>query len=300
METYSSEKINSILNYSKMLVDSMSDGCRDELTRYKYLIFAGMILYYGRENIQVIYDAFLKTDLVLVDEKLINFFDRCFDFSADVMNEVSALRPQAYLSPKEISGRRNIYVSKTGDHSEVGIIYSLIQEYNKVINSINTSSSFKNRYVTGRRGIRYVDSSDGQVKNGILEETINAFQTEEIMREVLGFYHYDIGDDELKCMIQSIAFKSDDRDFKSGFEMTMPLVKPLYVDDKFRQLLKEARFNGDVAAIEDLFNSKTQDGGFKKFSMALDSIGIGECPDYVLEINAGITQELVKQYSKHL
>ena len=39
METYSSKKINDILNYSRMLVDSLSDGVKDELSYYKYLIF---------------------------------------------------------------------------------------------------------------------------------------------------------------------------------------------------------------------------------------------------------------------
>ena len=39
MEKYSNKKINDILNYGRMLVDSLSDGAKDELAYYKYLIF---------------------------------------------------------------------------------------------------------------------------------------------------------------------------------------------------------------------------------------------------------------------
>ena len=58
----SEEMVNQVLDYSKILVDQVE---REKGVHYslkekskQYLIFAGMLSYYGLDNVTVIYEAF--------------------------------------------------------------------------------------------------------------------------------------------------------------------------------------------------------------------------------------------------
>lgn len=304
METYSSKKINDILNYSRMLVDSLSDGVKDELSYYKYLIFAGMIKYYGREYIDDIYRTFQKSSVIKSKDSILNSFSKYLCIEESVIEEVSGLEPIAYLSPSVfvdemghlIDSKKNIYVS-FGDSTNMDILFALTSEYNKVLNSVNRSigkdsnGSFTRRGVSTRR-------LGGDSSSRLFEDAINFLQTEDIVREIVDFSTYDISDDELRCSLDTFS-KSLRGKYYGNLEAISELVRPLYDDSRFNGVLKISRLNGTINNVKDEFDKVVGNGSFDKMCDAVDSIGFSGCPEYIFEINGGTTQDLVKQYVKH-
>ena len=57
------EAVNYILNASKMIVDEINKdkNCPKELKEIQYLIFAGMVAYYGYEYIELIHNVTIPT-----------------------------------------------------------------------------------------------------------------------------------------------------------------------------------------------------------------------------------------------
>ena len=304
MEKYSSKKINGILNYSRMLVDSLSDGAKDELAYYKYLIFSGMIKYYGREYIDDIYRTFQKSSVIKSKDSILNSFSKYLCIEESVIEEVRGLDPIAYLSPSVfvdemghlVDSKKNIYVS-FGNSTNMDILFALTSEYNKVLNSVNRSigrdsdGSFTRRGVSTRR-------LDGLSSSKLFEDSINFLQTEDIVREIVDFGTYDISDDDLRCSLDSVS-KSLRGKYYNNLEALSELVRPLYEDSRFNDILKTARLNGTINTVKEEFDSVVFDGSFNKMCNAIDSIGICDCPEYIFEINGGMTQDLVKQYVKH-
>lgn len=304
MEKYSSKKINDILNYSRMLVDSLSDGAKDELAYYKYLIFSGMIKYYGREYIDDIYRTFQKSSVIKSKDSILNSFSKYLCIEESVIEEVRGLDPIAYLSPSVfvdemghlVDSKKNIYVS-FGNSTNMDILFALTSEYNKVLNSVNRSigrdsdGSFTRRGVSTRR-------LDGESSSKLFEDAINFLQTEDIVREIVDFGTYDISDDDFRCSLDSVS-KSLRGKYYNNLEALSELVRPLYEDSRFNDILKTARLNGTINTVKEEFDGVVFDGSFNKMCNAIDSIGICDCPEYIFEINGGMTQDLVKQYVKH-
>lgn len=305
MEKFSDEKINSILNYSKRLVDSLSGGVDDELMQYKYLIFAGMIHYYGREYIEEIYEAFKNTNLVCVNGEISDLFSKYLCVEESIIKEVLEMEPLAYLSPSVfadadghiVTEKKNIYIADYSKRTRLELLQALIREYNKRVNSINNSISIKDNQNKRRIGLSF-RGTDGSVTGSILEGSINVLQSRDIMRSIFSFRDYNISDEDMRFFIEKFSREEDTE--VSEYDLLILLINPLYEDTEFRDILKQARITGKIDLISDLFDAKTQAGGFKALSDACDNIGIGSCLDYILEINAGITQDLVKKYTKQL
>lgn len=304
MEKYSNNKINDILNYSRMLVDSLSGGVKDELSYYKYLIFAGMIKYYGREYIDDIYRTFQKSSVINTKGSILDVFSKYLCIEESIIEEVSSLDPIAYLSPSIfvdemghlVDGKKNIYVSFK-DSSKMDILFSLTSEFNKVLNSVNRGLLKDSNGSLVRRGVN-TRRIDGENSSKLFEDCINFLQTEDIIREIVKFNDYEIEDEDIRSSLDSVS-KSLRGKYYDNLENISELVKPLYCDSRFNEILKTSRINGTINTIKDEFDGVVGDGSFEKMCDAVDSIGVSACPEYIFEINGGMTQDLVKQYVKH-
>ena len=304
MEKFSENKINSILEYSRMLVDSLSGGVKDEISYYKYLIFAGMIKYYGREYIDDIYRAFQKSSVIKSENSILNSFSKYLCIEESVLEEIRALDPIAYLSPSVfvdemghlVDDKKNIYVS-LGDASKMDVLFSLTSEFNKVLNSVNRSIGKDNDGSFTRRGVS-TRRVDGVNSSKLFEDAINFMQTEDIVREIVGFSNFNIENDDIRSSLDGIG-KSLRGKYYGNLESISDLVRPLYEDERFSNVLKTSRINGTIDIIKEEFDSVVGEGSFQKMCDAVDFIGVGTCPEYVFEINGGMTHDLVKQYVKH-
>lgn len=99
---YTNEAVNSLFEYSKRFVDQINTTkkfvCPKELREIQYLIFAGMISYYGFEHIQEIYDSFQKAGFHYSKKSiydLISEFDK--DAAETLKNNPNAM-PKAFLN----------------------------------------------------------------------------------------------------------------------------------------------------------------------------------------------------------
>ncbi len=294
MEVYDNKKINSVLSVSKKLVDRLGDGSRDDFAVYKYLIFAGMIKYYGKEKIDDIYEVFKYISTVKVKGSIREMFDRFLCIEESILSELNENDPKIYLSPSmfDVDGdQRNIYVSDKKT-SNIDLLMGLALEYNKAMNS-------RKKRVLGksvRCGVRVTDER-GKTEGKCFEEAVNLLQTDEIMANILGFGDYRIADEEIRCLLDQVKCGGKIT-VSPELETVAEAVSEIYYDETFGPLLREKRLSGDIQTVEVEFDKKVGKNGYRKFMEACDDVGVINCPSYVAEINTGIMKDLVKAYRK--
>lgn len=302
------EAVNYILSSSKMIVDEINKdkGCPKELKEIQYLIFAGMIAYYGFENIELIHKAFKNTGFIYTNKsfkehaKSINYSDPRVDKLIET-GEVGAFVQCGFS--KDLRGRyyihRNIYVIDNQRESADFFLEKIIHEVNHVVNSINNPIVLYKGVPSSRTGlfVSNIESSDSF--GNILEEDYNVLQTAEIMEHILEFTQYKIDDPDIRRCLDKIKFAYG-RDRKGiGYDGTVSVFRDLYSNDHFRYLVKRNRLSGNIKEIRLDFDGRCGECSFYRLCDVLDHLEVSGPNFYERMYHEGKAKEFIKKYNSN-
>lgn len=283
----SDEAVNDLLRYSKVCIDeiaSKKEKSNDFITE-QYLIFAGMISYYGFEHITAIYKAFSQSGFV-------NDFRTIKEFwGDDYLNNIPAFcgvnvisRTNGYVIQRDIY-HLNCPNEVYGDFFE-----ELVHEINHCVNSAISPICKRNSLPVYRTGISIAAIHGTYYEARYLEEAFNTLQTAEIMNHVLSLRQYNIEDASIKAVLEHLSEKKV-YPFGRGYENITPEIYPLYSHPEFHRVLKANRISGDLKTIRNNFDQIVGDGSFFQLASSIDQAWSNKDSD-----QAGKAYQLVSRY----
>lgn len=303
---YSDEAVNRLLDYSKLLVNQINQNmpCPKELKEIQYLIFAGLISYYGFERVEEIYKSFQKTKFFYSKESIIDILARKKCTKEQKELERMDFAPKAFFQRKIWMDTRyryhidkEIYISDQEQLPFDELLEHITHEVNHIVNFINFPICTRNSKKVLRLGIA-IEALDGSYKEACkLEESFNVLQTAEIMEHILYFTQYDVKDLEIKMALDKIKYAYGKKRPGNGYEYTVPIIRPLYEDKNFNVLLKEGRIDGNIKTIRNHFDAKAGVNSFSKLANEVDGIYKSTDP-HNFECKIEQATKIVKQYVK--
>lgn len=261
---YSDSQVNDLLQYSKSMIDDIaSKNCkRNDFKNLQYLIFAGMVSYYGFEHISAIYKAFQTTEFI--DASNSDVLDKLGrKTTADSKAAISFVNGKYYI-------QRSIhYFYSISDVEQ--LLDSLIHEVNHFVNSVMSPICKRADSLVYRTGVKISALYDSFLESDILEEAINVLQTQEIKEHIRSFLNCSIYDSNIAATLETIR-RANMNWIELGYESVVSDIKPLYFQRDFNHLLKENRLSGDIKEIRSAFDQKVGTGSFIELSNSLDAI----------------------------
>ncbi len=261
---YSDEGANYLVQYAKSMVDEIAKNKKipNDFISEQYLIFAGMLAYYGFDHVQEIYDVFKKTAFVSNTGPV----ETC---SNGAFSPAYCQTEAVPLPGNKFSIKKTIYHTHFRGENYGHFVEVLCHEINHCINSIRHPFCRRNSLPVYRNGINvsYLDSGKEEAK--YLEEAINTIQTGEIMKKIMMLGDYNIKDPTVRSSIRSLAnYKVGDLGL--GYQTITPIVYPLYCDSEFNYLIKEERISANIRDITDNFDSRVGRDSFYELAEAVD------------------------------
>lgn len=270
--------INERLSYSRDMIKQINhvNGNSNELSDILELAYAGMLSHYGEEALDEVYLAFLKTKFIICDGSISDFLMKKYKLSKNAADEVSKHAPGTFYEVTGVESidknkkrkykfDRCVYVQNDGSVDKATLLRSVIHQVNHVLNSmINPVVSVQGR-LAARMGISLdllVSRENLHIK---AEEAINSMQSDEIMNEVYEFLLVDIENEDIKRNLEELV--SLPRREVVDDEVT-EILRPLYEDDFFKNILVERRISGKLSGIRAEFESYTDVGSYSTFLTA--------------------------------
>ena len=304
----SDQSVNALLNYSKIIVEQIcGDYDRNkELKIIQYLIFAGMVSYYGFEHIDEISRAFRKNKFFYTKLPVADFLKEQ-NVSDDVLNIISQDDTCAYFyqsyfyrrSTGKYFSEGKIVVSDNNEYAPDMLLEYTTHEVNHAVNSVIKNITPVGKSFISRIGMHEKDHRTKNIKNMLFEETVNVLQTAEIMDHILSFTDYEINDLEIKYMLDSIKYAAGFKRMGLGYYAVTPIIRPLYETSNFKYVLKERRMDGNVSFISSEFDAKAGKGTFDALSGYLDNVHSQRNKTFSFNANKVAAERLVKQYVRY-
>ena len=273
------ESINYILSYAKTLVDNMNKGrvIPKELKTIQYIVFGGLIAHYGFEHVDTIYKAFNSSNFVYTKDSF-EELTKNVNYHGIKNNEIGKVGSFVSLSARpRLDGKmqinRTIYImDNTKDEAPDLFLEKVVHEINHVVNSVNQPIVLYQGVKSFRIGMSVSEINGTRGFGRILEESFNVLQTADIMKEIINFSQYDIVDPEIKRGLDKIKYAYWRQRNGYGYEFTTPIIRDLYNNRKFRNLVVGSRLSGLIKPIRVEFDSKVGEGSYYKLCDTVDSI----------------------------
>ncbi len=307
------EIINDNLKLSRMMVRQLNSVKKEDcLEDLQTLVFAGLLTYYGQERLNDIYLAFLRCHFVPVSGDFEKFLRDKYKFNSVVIGNIKRhcngtfydVEAHEYVNKKTRKRRykfdRTIYVEDDGNVDLDDLIRSVVHQVNHVVNSINNpvvATLGSNGYgLSSRMGLSY-ERFNGRTSEGYaLEESINKLQTDEIVDEILGYSYFELEDSALKTIIDEAVSLSSKKEGVVHDELT-EIIRPLYENRNFNDVLVNNRVSGLLKAIEREFDSKTSEGAYSEFRGLCDKVANPVISPIVNQPNVDKVKVFVKDYA---
>lgn len=307
------EIINDNLKLSRMMVRQLNhvkkEDCLEDL---QTLVFAGLLTYYGQERLDDIYLAFLKCHFIPVSGDFDKFLRENYEFNSATIGNIKRhcmgtfydVEAREFVNKETRKRRyefdRKIYVEDDGKIDCDDLIRSVVHQVNHVVNSIHNpvvATIGSNGYgLSSRMGLSY-ERFNGRTSEGYaLEESINKLQTDEIFDEILGYSFFELVDENAKKMVDDAMSSSSKKEKVVHDELT-ELIRPLYENRSFNDVLVNNRVSGLLKAIEREFDSKTSVGAYSEFRGLCDKVASPIISPVVNKPNVDKVKVYVKEYS---
>ena len=280
---YTDEACNDLLNYSKFLVDQINKSkyCPQELRVLQYVIFAGMISYYGFEYVDTIYKAFADPNFYYTNSSLSEIMESNNIFDPSVENSIKNGDVGAFVLLRfgknglgKLYVNRDIYIIYTNDSNPDELLEKVVHEVNHVINSINNPICIKGGNEAVRSGLSIIGLVDAERSYNMLEESVNVLQSAEIVEHILAFTQCDVKNAEIKRLLDKIKYAYGSKREGLGYENVVPLIRPLYLNSEFNKVVKRQRMVGRIVPIKEHFERKVGDGSYNEFCKTLDELEV--------------------------
>lgn len=299
----SDESVNSLLRYSKSVVDNIcaSQNRPKKLRNLQYLIFAGMVSYYGLEHIDEITRTFRSTKFTWAggnsteefwDKKGIH--EESKKICAD--DDVCATFYREFFYNK----KRNIYTCTgevvmfdNADTSPDNLLEYTTHEVNHALNGLKRALTPKDGLFVSRLGLYRFDLSTGERKGRYFEETINTLQTAEIMDHILAFTDYRIADPELRYYLDSMKYAAGKKRMGLGYDESLNIIRPLYDNERYKLVANNSRLSGHLDGMIKELEKKSGTNAFSRLCECVDGIYLD--PKHAWK-NEREAKSIVKQY----
>ena len=273
------ESINYILSYAKTLVDNMNKGrvIPKELKTIQYIVFGGLIAHYGFEHVDTIYKAFNSSNFVYTKDSF-EELTKNVNYHGIKNNEIGKVGSFVSLSARpRLDGKmqinRTIYImDNTKDEAPDLFLEKVVHEINHVVNSVNQPIVLYQGVKSFRIGMSVSEINGTRGFGRILEESFNVLQTADIMTEIVGFTQYTILDPEIKEVLDKIKYAYGKKRPGYGYEVTAPLIRDLYNNRKFRNLVVGSRLSGLIKPIRLDFDSKVGEGCYYQLCDTINTL----------------------------
>lgn len=299
------DSVNSLLKYSKCVVDNLCSSYErpKQLKQVQYLIFAGMISYYGFDHLDEITRTFKSTKFTWAGEsssdefwekKGANEYSRKICSDDDVC--ASFFRNFFYNKNSKIyTCTGEVVMFDDANTSPDNLLEYTIHEVNHALNGLKRALTPKDGVFVSRIGLYRFDLSNGDRKGRYLEETINTLQAAEIMEHILEFTNYKIKDPEIKYYLDSMRYAANKRRMGLGYDDSLDIIRPLYENERYKIVTNNSRLSGFLdGSIQEL----ERKAGFNSFDRLCESVdGIYLDPKHAFK-NAHEAKGIVKQYCK--
>ena len=304
----SDEAVNYILNASKMIVDEINKDkkCPKELKEIQYLIFAGMVAYYGYEYIELIHNAFKKTNFIYTNQSFQDHAKEMNYSNPNVDRLIATGEVGAFVKcvfSKDLRGKfyihRDIYVIDNHREAPDFFLEKIIHEVNHVVNSMNNPIVLYKGLPSSRTGM-YVSciERDDTAFGNLFEEDYNVLQTAEIMEHILEFTQYEIKDPDIRRALDKIKYAYGSERNGIGYQGTVEVFRDLYKNAHFRCSVKRDRLAGNVKNVRLDFDERCGEGSFYKFCDVLD--GLEVCVNFYEKMYyEGKAKEFIKKYNNN-
>ena len=273
------ENVNYVLSYAKTLVDNMNKGriVPKELKSIQYVVFAGLLAHYGFEHVETIYKAFNSSNFVYTKD---SFEDITKNVKIsgikdiDVSNVGSFVTLGARRRPDgKMQINRTIYITDNkADEAPDKFLEKVVHEINHVVNSVNQPIVLYQGVKSFRIGMGVSEIGGSRGFGRLLEESVNVLQTADSMTDIVGFTQYTILDPEIKEVLDKIKYAYGQKRPGYGYEVTAPLIRDLYNNRKFRNLVVGSRLSGLIKPIRIDFDSKVGEGCYYRFCDTINTL----------------------------
>ena len=307
------EIINDNLKLSRMMVRQINhikkeDGLEDLQT----LVFAGLLTYYGQDKLNDIYMAFLRCHFIPVDGDFDEFLREKYRFNSATIGNIKKhcagtfydVEAHEFVNKKTRKRRyeldRRIYVQNDGNIDTDELIRSVVHQVNHVVNSIHNpvvaTYSSNGSGLSSRMGLSYERFNTRSSEGYALEESINKLQTDEIVDEILGYAYFELEDVRDKTMVAKAVDAASKKDHIVHDELT-EMIRPLYENRSFNDVLVNNRVSGLLKAIEREFDSKTSEGAYSEFRGLCDKVANPVISPIVNKPNVDKVKVYIKEYA---
>lgn len=304
------EVINCFLEHARLSllqINHIMRVERDPFINVKTAVFAGMLAYYGQEYAEDIYMAFFKTKFIPCNQDMEQVIKEKYNLDSETIRKYVEHCPGtfyeaiAYYNRKDRSFKisRNLYLDER--FSEAELIEGICHQMNHIINSINVPIFERARFLGARMGLAYDYFFDRKNDDLDLEEAINKLQVKDIMEEMFDFTYYDVKDKKVLEVLNSGLSKydtneADDQDNENS-DMLLQIIKPLYENYWFNNILVDNRILGNLDKIRDDFDSAL---GFGYYGFLIGNLrktaSLGNTSDGLKHANCA--KEIIKRYNE--
>ena len=265
------EKINfnTLINHVTFTMDNLLKDKKypEELLEYLYLIVTGMIINYGDEAIDEIYD--MIENINIVSSTKIKDYSNSSNLSYVNPTEHNYLGKSIDVSSGFPSIKLNfeLLYSKI-DSSNIKTLEYLTHELNYVLfnknRKFNLVDSIKMRYDYLRNNLEYQDDEVSTIN-----KVFNVLQAEDIVKTILILRDYDIKNTKFKKALS--RFDNIDVDIYKfeGRDLLTNLFRPLYNVPKVKELVNKNNFL-DEDAIAREFDDVLGKNSYKDTCKKLD------------------------------
>lgn len=278
-------RVNEIIKIAKVLVDqvALNMPMDEKMKEMEYLAAAGMISYYGYDYAPIINRGFQS-----IKPKL-----RHQDFNHLMLNFKEAQSLQKKVNDKlclnafihrEINDFANLF-SKSSDKAittelfisdfhlsnDAELLQAFINRMNQYINSVQVPAYSKDGETFFRTGVKTSSMKTKDTQAGVLEETFNKMQSEEIMGKIFELSQFAIDDEKMATIFNNIRkYKDDTIEIQAPYKDAAKITESLYQNPEFHNQMKEARITGNFETLEKSFDNATISGGFEQLCTNLD------------------------------
>lgn len=266
------DNFNTLINHITFTTDYILKDKKypTELCEYLYLIIAGMIINYGDELIDDVYNMIEDVKFITFDKTNLHYSNsndylyvsptdhNYLDKRIDLSSNFSTIKPSYELLYNEVESS-NI---KTLEYLSHELNYILFSKKKK----IKFTHSIKLRYNYLRNNVEYEDN-----EISTFNKVFNVLQAEDIVKTVLKLRNKDIKNIHFKKALDKLKYIDFNTYKFEGKDLLVNLFRPLYEVPKLKVLINKNNFlNEDAIAKE--FDDILGNDSYRKTCKKLDSL----------------------------
>lgn len=246
---YTDKQLEIIFNKYIAFVDELDWYYDERINNLLYLIIPAFVIKYGLENERIILNTFSSVPIIIND-------------SNNKDNPASYVCVPSYNENKLIL-TKGIIINDYKDSSLVGLLDSLVHEYNHALNSFLNAFRFDENTLYIRTGLSnfiYDKNSLKMIKKEdsyILEEVLNTNQTEEIINIIHSFKKYKFEDKKVNTSLFILDNHIDNKFKSDAYYLENFLSKEILNNRTFISTLSQLRIKGVIDDIEYWFDNIT-------------------------------------------